>query len=539
MASMKGHRSAWAVLGVIVFVVCLAPLLALFSQLLSDPRAMEGVLSVLSWPRTWLLLGRSLWLAAGTTAFALVFGVPLAVLLFSLRSRATGALLLVHLFPLFLPPFLMALGWHHLLGPHELGRGRSLFGPLASQWGFVVIVGLTYLPAATGLTLLGLLGVDRGLEEAALVDVGPYRTVTRVLLPLAAPAVALAGLVIFALSLSELGVASFLRITTYQSLVLSRLGGVAFVPGQAIGLLVPLMVVGVGLLLVEWRLIGRGSFASLGTSLAGRRAYDFGGWALPARLVLWGLALLPSLPLVGLAWRSGWAGVVLARGWMGPSLLNSFEASFWTALLAVSVGLVAGHGLARGARFAGLVDASLFLGFLVPGTVMGVGVVALWNHPATQFVYGSTAVLVFGLASRTMILASRAVAVSVSHRPVSPEEAALCVDGSFWRVLGRIVAPVNARWIAAGWLLAMVFAMRELAAVVVFYPPGGDPLPVRIFTLEANGPPRVVAGLALIHVAATAAVVGLGLALVAQPRRWDGTMRRARTRRSTSRRAAQ
>ncbi len=527
-SGMRGWGITWSLVVSLVVLVCLAPLAALLVQLLSSATAVTRIWTVFSSTTSWLLLLRSIRLALGATALALALGLPLALFFASIRCRARPLLLLAHLFPLFLPPFLMALGWYHLLGPHELGRGRSLFAPLASEWGFVVMVGLTYMPAATGLTLLGLLGVDRGLEDAALVDVGPWRTVTRVLLPLARPAVTLAGLVIFALSLSELGVASFLRITTYQSLVMAQVGGVAFVPAEALGLLLPMILLGLALLGLERRAIGRRSFASLGTSLGGRRTYDLGRWRLPVTILAWAAALAPSLPLLGLAWRSGWSGVQLGWNWMGPTLVNTLEASFWTACLASALGLVAGWGLARGGRLAGLVDALSFLGFLVPGMVLGVGIVALWNHQATQFVYGSTLVLVLGLASRSMILASRAMAVAVSHSPVSPEEAALCLDGSYLRLLGRVVLPANARWLVAGWILGMVFAMRELSAVVVFYPPGGDTLPLRIFTLEANGPPRAVAGLSLIHVAATALVVGLGLAVAA----WTGGRARVRTGRS-------
>jgi iron(III) transport system permease protein len=52
--------------------------------------------------------------------------------------------------------------------------------------------------------------------------------------------------------------------------------------------------------------------------------------------------------------------------------------------------------------------------------------------------------------------------------------------------------------------------LRDLELSVLYYPPGGQPLTVRIFTLEANGPPSVVAALAVVHVAMTAAVLGIG-----------------------------
>ena len=97
------------------------------------------------------------------------------------------------------------------------------------------------------------------------------------------------------------------------------------------------------------------------------------------------------------------------------------------------------------------------------------------------------------------------------------EEAAAAAGARFWRRLVRIILPVNLRGIAAAWLLAVVFCLRDFETAVLYYPPGREPLPVRIFTLEANGPPPVVAALAVAHVLITALVLVAGVLLV--PRR--------------------
>jgi hypothetical protein len=50
--------------------------------------------------------------------------------------------------------------------------------------------------------------------------------------------------------------------------------------------------------------------------------------------------------------------------------------------------------------------------------------------------------------------------------------------------------------------------------VVLFYPPGHAPLTVRTFTLEANGPPAVVAALALTQVLVTTLLLAAGVVLL-------------------------
>jgi iron(III) transport system permease protein len=76
--------------------------------------------------------------------------------------------------------------------------------------------------------------------------------------------------------------------------------------------------------------------------------------------------------------------------------------------------------------------------------------------------------------------------------------------------MSRILVPLHARGIGFAWLLALVFCLRDLEMAVLYYPAGGEPLTVRLFTLEANGPEPVVAALAVVHVVITAALLGLG-----------------------------
>jgi len=51
--------------------------------------------------------------------------------------------------------------------------------------------------------------------------------------------------------------------------------------------------------------------------------------------------------------------------------------------------------------------------------------------------------------------------------------------------------------------------------VALSYPPGGETMTVRLFTLEANGPTHVVAALAALQVAVSLAIAG-GLVALAR-----------------------
>jgi iron(III) transport system permease protein len=178
--------------------------------------------------------------------------------------------------------------------------------------------------------------------------------------------------------------------------------------------------------------------------------------------------------------------------------------------------IVLGHALARGSTIARLLDQALLFAFFVPSAVLGVGVVSAWNRPATTLVYGTAVVLVLGFVGRYGVLGVRAFAASSSRTSPSYEDAARVAGHGYAARLLRIVVPMQLLGVLAAFSLTLVFCLRDLETCVLFYPPGGEPLTVRIFTLEANGPPRIVAGLAVLHVAVTGLVL---LAVVAGFRR--------------------
>ncbi len=127
--------------------------------------------------------------------------------------------------------------------------------------------------------------------------------------------------------------------------------------------------------------------------------------------------------------------------------------------------------------------------------------------------------MVVGYVARYAVVGARVIGVAVAGASPHLEDAAALAGAGYARRLTRIVAPIHARPLGFVFLLTLVFCLRDLETAALYYPPGGETLPVRIFTLEANGPPAVVAGLATLHVLVTVAVVVAGLALVGRRRR--------------------
>ena len=465
--------------------------------------------------RPWVLLGRSLGLSLAVVVGALIVGIPLGVLLARTDVLGRRVLLLVHGFPMFLPPFLLALGWFYLFGQQGFLGSQASSRLLFDELGHVAVLSLAFAPVVTAIVVLGLWNVDPALEEAAMVSARPLRVAAGILLPAASPSITLASILVFALAFSELGVPMFLRVDVYPAAIFSRLGGIDHDPGEAFLLALPLLPVALAVVFAERR--RKRPLDVLGLRHRDRAPLPLGAWRGPLSAACWGVACLSLAPIAVLALKAGSGGGFAELSvWMGESVVNSLLSAAVAATVIVAIGAVLGHASARGLPGAGFLDLIGMLAFVVPAVLLGVGLIALWNRPTTQPVYGGLGIIVLGYAARYAVIGIRTVAVAVSQSPLSLEQAGATFGAGFLRRLVSIVLPLHGRALGAAWLLAAVFCLRDLETVVLYYPPGSEPLTVRIFTLEANGPEAIVAALAVLHVAITACVLAAGLTLLAR-----------------------
>lgn len=496
-------------------VFVLPPLVQVAVRLVAADAASLGLLEH---DRLWALLGRSVAIAGAVTLLASFAGIPLGLFFARARFPLKWPLFAVHLLPMLLPPFLPALGWFHLLGRSGLLGSAATSAFLFSVWGLAFVLAAALTPIVTTLTMLGVRGLDPSLEEAGRLAARPLAVGLRLLVPAAWPAIALGAVLVFTLAFSEVGVPMLLRVVVYPSAVFARLGGLSFAPSEAAVLLLPLLPVAAGLFAAERWLIGTRPFEVMGLRREPALPLFSGRGALLACASCVGAAVVSALPFAGLLRQAAGvqAGEVLA--WAGSSPLNGLLAGATAATIALVLALPLGHGLARGSRPARLADGVLAAGFFVPSAVLGVGLIAAWNRPWSVWLYGSMLILVAGFVTRYAVIAVRTVAAAVRQTAPSLEDAASVSGAGYVRRLLLVVAPVHVRGLAAAWLLVLAFSLRDLETAVMYYPPGGEPLTVRIFTLEANGPPKVVAALALAHAGVTTLLLA-GALLLARWRR--------------------
>jgi iron(III) transport system permease protein len=197
-------------------------------------------------------------------------------------------------------------------------------------------------------------------------------------------------------------------------------------------------------------------------------------------------------------------------------MVNSLLLATIGATAVVTVAVWLGYARARlGGRLGQSIDMLFIVLFAVPSTIVGVGLIGLWNRSGPfGELYGTDAMLVLGYLARFIPVTALALAATTQYVPVSHEQAA-AVSGAGWlRTMWHIVLPQMRLGLAAAWIIAFVLVFGELGVSILVAPPGEATLPIRVYTIIANTPSSHVAALALLQTAVVfVPLAALGAAL--------------------------
>jgi ABC-type Fe3+ transport system permease subunit len=183
----------------------------------------------------------------------------------------------------------------------------------------------------------------------------------------------------------------------------------------------------------------------------------------------------------------------LAENGIAISLVNSVVA----ATLLVVLGFITAYFVER--RRAQHLDSLLLLLFAIPSTVLGIGLVQLWNQKVfAGLIYNTFAIVIVAYLARFFILTERMFLSTFKQIPVAFEEAAIMEGASTRQVWSNVLFPLSARTVVAAWIIAFIFCFGELATTIVVYPAGGATLPIRLYTIMANSPESVTAAMSII-----------------------------------------
>lgn len=446
------------------------------------------------------LLGfrNSLAIALGTTLLTALVGIPLSLVFQRWEFPGRRWLAALVPLPLFVPPFVGALGIQRLLGPNgALNAALAAVGlsdPSAPiDWlrdgRFFAVISLTALhlyPVLYFNLSAALSSLNPELERAAeTLGASGFRRLWRVTLPLTAPSLFASLTIIFIWSLTELGVpllCDYDRVTSVQIFVgLKDIGQNPFVYGLVtVALLATVSLYGLSRLFLRRLDVTAGAKGAARRErrpLQGARRWACTGFAL---LVLTAAAL-PNLAVLLLAASSDWYGTVLPSGFTldhfrsalsHTLVVPSIAQSLRYVALSTTLDLVLGFAIAwvvvrSNAPGRKLLDALAMLPLSVPGLVLAFGYLAISRpgRPLAMFdpARDPTVLLVVAYAMRRLPFVLRSAEAGLLQLSKSVEDAAQSLGAPPRRILWRVTLPLVLPHLLAGGLFAFALSMLEVS----------------------------------------------------------------------------
>ena len=437
--------------------------------------------------------GNSLYVAVTSVIVASLIAVPLAYITVRFQFRGATLIQTLGVLPLIMPPFVGAVAMQLIFG-----RSGSVNLLLDESFGFSIPImqGLTgvifveslhYFPFILMNLIVALRAIDGAMEEAALnLGARGWRLFSRVVFPLALPGYLAGAALVFVKVFDDLGTPLVLGQT-------NMLAPQAYLRITQVGLEDPLgYVISVIMIafsiLALWlsiRVMKGKDYSTLqkgGAGIARRRLSTGETWFAYCAIAL--VLLVVLSPHLGLLLLS------LARVWSFSVLPDDYTLSNYATVFTDSTGMITNTllycGLAAtidvviGVAIAYLIlrtriparqwlDFTASAAIAVPGIVLAIGYLRTFQGfeiggvPITQ----TWLLIMLAYSVRRLPYALRSCMAALQQINISLEEAAEMLGASKWRSVRRVLIPLMAGGILAGFVSSFITAAVELSATIL------------------------------------------------------------------------
>jgi len=353
--------------------------------------------------------------------------------------------------------------------------------------GVIFVESLHYFPFILLNLTVSLRAIDGAMEEAALnLGARGWRLFRRVVFPLALPGYLAGAALVFIKVFDDLGTPLVLGQTNLLApqayLRITQVG-----LEDPLGYVISVIMIGFSILAL-WlsvRVMKGRDYSTLqkgGAGIAKRRLRPWESLLAYAGILLVLLVVLsPHLGLLILSFAKVWSYSVLPDDWTLANYATVFQDSSGmisntllycglAALIDVVIGTAIAYVILRTRLPARQwLDFAASAAIAVPGIVLAIGYlrtfqgVEIFGVPITQ----TWLLIMAAYAVRRLPYALRSCMAALQQINVSLEEAAEVLGASQWRVVRRIVIPLMAGGILAGFVSSFITAAVELSATIL------------------------------------------------------------------------
>jgi len=445
-------------------------------------------------------LYNTLLLGVINTVICLVIGFCLAYMTTRGPWILRKPLKIITLIPLIAPPYLFALSLIILLGRNGLvTRMFDLHWQLYGFSGVVISQTLAFIPLAYMMIENTLMSLNPNLEESAS-DMGAseatiLRTIT---IPLLAPGLLKAALLIFVMSIAEFGNAAilggrtpFLAPDTYTVItgesdfnMGSVLSVILIAPCVLIFFIHTYMLEG-----KKFTTIGGKPVASEPRKISPLIKVPFiiiSAGVAGAILACFGVVLVASFyKILGVTHNAVLSNYLDFTS--NHAIYNSIRVSFVAAVIGAIIGVLLAYVIVRGKFFGRtFIEMISLSGFALPGTVLGIGYLLAFSAPPLQLT-GGIMILALNCVFRFLAVGVEAGISKLHQIHIEIEEASADLGASFLTTFYKVVLPIMFPAFIAGFIYTFMTAIVSLSAVVFLVSPGFDLASVKIFDAAIYG----------------------------------------------------
>jgi iron(III) transport system permease protein len=406
----------------------------------------------------------------------------------------------IALIPLIAPPYLFALSLIILFGRNGLvTRALDLHWQLYGFTGVVISQSLAFIPLAYMMIESTLMSLNPNLEESAY-DMGAteatiLRTIT---IPLLAPGLLKAALLIFVMTIAEFGNAAilggrtpFLAPDTYTVIT----GESDFNMGSVLSvvLIVPCIII----FFVHNYLLGGKKFTTIGGKPVASEPRKITPLVLVPFVIITAVAAGAILVCFGVVFVASFYKILgvthnaVLSNYLdftsNHAIYNSIRVSFMAAVIGAAIGVLLAYVIVRGKFFGrSFIEMVSLSGFALPGTVLGIGYLLAFSAPPLKLT-GGIMILALNCVFRFIAVGVEAGISKLHQIHIEIEEASADLGASFFTTFYKIVLPIMFPAFIAGFVYTFMTAIVSLSAVVFLVSPGFDLASVKIFDAAVYG----------------------------------------------------
>ena len=441
-------------------------------------------------PYYYQTLIRSIVVCSATVLTTTIIGVPIAYVM--TRYNIAGKQLL-HIFiimSLMSPPVIGAYSWILLMGRNSLvAKLFKLVGMTAptiyGRGGIIFVFTLHLFPYIYLYTSGAMNSIDASLEEAAEnLGMNKLKRIWTVTLPVILPSILAGCVMVFMTALADFGTPMLLGegYTVLPVLVYNEyMSESAVNPYMASALSVIIVACSLLVLTFQKLVIDKRNYQM--SSLRPPQETQLHGWkrfavSLPIYIVVF-LAFLPQIVVVCQSFvERSFSGMVkginlnnyraiLSR--LGTNIRNTYVFSLVAIVFIIIMGILVSYILVRKkGKVASLIDTLIMFPYVIPGSVLGIGLIVAFNRKPMILV-GTSAIMIISYVVRKLPYTVRSGSAFLYQMDPSVEEASINLGVSPMKTFFTVTARMMLPGVMSGAVLSWITCINELSSSIMLY----------------------------------------------------------------------